>query len=91
MTPEISSVLRRGAGAKAGAVPGLGHCSAGVRAECLMGTHPGDSAQPSSINKADNTCLLHGAGEIKHNRRHFYSLETTQVPQRQITFDKHLM
>lgn len=50
-----------------------------------------DSADPSSINKADNTCLLHGAGEIKHNRRRFYSLKTTQVPQWQITFDKHWM
>lgn len=33
MAPEISSMLRRGAAAKAGAVPDLGHCSAGGWAE----------------------------------------------------------
>lgn len=75
------SILRRGCEANPGAVPDIGHCSTGVaiiRFICglsvLWELNSGDTADPSSINKADNTCLLHGPGEIKHNRRHFYSL-----------------
>lgn len=91
------SILRRTSGAQPGVLPDIGHCSAGVaiiRFICglsvLWELSSGDTADPSSINKADNT-FLHRPGEIKHNRRHFYSLKTTQVPQWQITFDKNLM
>lgn len=78
------SILRRGSGAKPGIVPDIGHCSAGVAIirfisglSVLGELNSGNAADPSSINKADNTCLLHGPGGIKHNRRHFYSLRTT--------------
>lgn len=96
--PRRSPSILRWLGAKPGAVSDIGHCSAGValiRFICglsvLWELNSGDTADPSSTNKANNTCLLHGAGEIKHNRRHFYSLKTTEVSQWQITFDKNLM